>query len=248
MLAPPPWFVEAFTSAYLDVYANRDESSARGEARGAVNLLRFHGGQGRLLDLAAGAGRHSAGFKLLGIEVTSLDLSHDLTLRCRARGLPTVRGDMRAIPFLDASFTAVACLFSSFGYFSDDSQHQATLDEIERVLLPGGAALLDLMDPDTVRYKLELQSVDLVDGKIIEVERALVQGGRRVDKQIRVVRDGSETQTWNESVRLFNGEELQAMVTRARLRLEATYGDFEGRPHVPGETRRLIVLRKPRAA
>jgi len=248
MLAPPPWFVEAFTSSYLDVYAHRDESSARREARGAINLLRFHAGQGRLLDLAAGAGRHGAGFRLLGVAVTGLDLSHDLTLRCRARGLPTVRGDMRAIPFLDGSFAAVACLFSSFGYFEAEAEHQATLDEIARVLLPGGAALLDLMDPDTVRYKLVLQSVELVDGKVIEVERALVEGGRRVDKQIRVVRDGTQTQTWNESVRLFTGEELQAMITRSRLRLEATYGDFDGRPHEPGETRRLVVLRKPRAA
>jgi len=49
-------------------------------------------------------------------------------------------------------------------------------------------------------------------------------------------------------VRLFTGDELQELSTRARLRLEATYGDFDGRPHVPGETRRLIVLRKPRAA
>jgi SAM-dependent methyltransferase len=248
MLAPPPWFVEAFTSAYLDVYAHRDDSSARIEARGAVNLLRFHAGKGRLLDLAAGAGRHAAGFRLLGIAVTGVDLSHDLTLRCRARGLPTVRGDMRAIPFLDSSFSAVTCLFSSFGYFRDEGEHQATLDEIGRVLLPGGAALLDLMDPDTVRYKLELQSVDLVDGKIIEVERSLVEGGRRVDKQIRVVRDGTETQAWNESVRLFTGIELEAMATLARLRIEATYGDFDGRPYEPGETRRLIVLRKPRAA
>jgi ubiquinone/menaquinone biosynthesis C-methylase UbiE len=155
---------------------------------------------------------------------------------------------MRAIPFLDGSFAAVVCLFSSFGYFENEAEHQAALDEIERVLAPGGAALLDLMDPDTVRYKLELQSVDLVDGKLIEVERALVQGGRRVDKQIRIVRDGTQTQAWSESVRLFTGEELQAMVTRSRLRLEATYGDFDGRPHEPGETRRLIVLRKPRAA
>jgi SAM-dependent methyltransferase len=248
MLAPPPWFVEAFTSAYLDVYAHRDETSARREARGAVNLLRFHAGKGRLLDVAAGAGRHGAGFRLLGIAVTCIDLSHDLTRLACARGLSTVRGDMRALPFLDASFSAITCLFSSFGYFEDDAEHQETLEEIERVLLPGGAALLDLMDPDTVRYKLELQSVDLVDGKIIEVERGLSDGGRRVEKQIRIVRDGTQTQTWCESVRLFTGDELQEMGTRARLRLEATYGDFDGRPHEPGETRRLIVLRKPRAA
>jgi hypothetical protein len=32
------------------------------------------------------------------------------------------------------------------------------------------------------------------------------------------------------------------------LRVEAQFGDFDGRPHASGETRRLLVLRKPRIA
>jgi SAM-dependent methyltransferase len=241
-----PWFIEAFTSSYLEVYAHRDESAARGEAKGAINLLRFGARQGRLLDLAAGAGRHALAFQRLGLHVTCLDLSQDLTRRCRALALRTVRGDMRALPFLDASFAGVVCLFSSFGYFQDEGEHQSTLDEVARVLLPGGAALLDLMDPATVRYRLEPQSVELVAGRTIEVERAMAEGGKRVEKQVRILRDGTEPQVWRESVRLFDEDELQALATRSRLRIEATYGDFDGRPHVAGETRRLVVLRKPR--
>jgi SAM-dependent methyltransferase len=247
MLAPL-WFVEAFTSSYLEIYAHRDEASARREAKGALNLLRAGPERGRLLDLAAGAGRHALGFRLLGVPVTCVDLSADLTRRCRALGLPVVRGDMRALPLLDASFSAVVCLFSSFGYFAADSEHQTTMTEIARVLLPGGAALLDLMDADTVRYGLRPQDVEMVDGKTIEVERALVDGGRRVEKQIRVLRDGATSQVWRESVRLFAYDELEAMATRAGLRVEAQFGDFDGRPHASGETRRLLVLRKPRIA
>ncbi len=244
MLAAP-WFVDAFTSAYLDVYSHRDESSARREAKGALNLLRHDGSRGLLLDLAAGAGRHARAFRTQGCRVACLDLSPDLTRRCAAIGLPTVRGDMRALPFTDGAFGAVACMFSSFGYFEAEAEHVGTLREIARVLSPGGGVLLDLMDRDTVRYTLQMQNVEMVDGMTIEVERALAEDGRRVEKQIRVLRDGSSTQSWRESVRLFTGDELAALAGAARLRLAGTWGDFDGHPHVAGESRRIVVLRKP---
>jgi len=247
MLAAP-WFVEAFTAEYLEVYSHRDEASARVEAKGALNLLRHHGGKGRLLDLAAGTGRHARAFRLLGCDVTCVDLSRDLTRRCAALGLPTVRGDMRRIPFADGTFGAVASLFSSFGYFEDEREHQLTLDEIARVLAPGGSVLLDLMDPDTVAFNIEHQSVELVNGKTIEVERAITDDGRRVEKHVRILRSGSKPRVWHESVRLFTRDDLEAMATRARLRIEAVYGDYDGREHASGETRQLVVMRKPTAS
>ena len=243
-----PWFVEAFTSEYLEVYSHRDEASARTEAKGALNLLRHDGGKGRLPDLAAGAGRHARAFRVLGCAVTCVDLSSDLTVHCAALGLPTVRGDMRAIPFGNGSFGAVACLFSSFGYFENEAEHQGTLDEIARVLAPGGALLLDLMDPDTVGFKLEPQSVELVNGKTIEVERAITEDGLRVEKQVRVLRSGAAPMVWSESVRLFTRDDIDSLATRARLRVEAVFGEFDGRPHESGETRQLVVMRKPVAA
>ena len=240
-----PWYVEAFTEAYLDVYPHRDESSAAREARGTLNLLRYEASQGRLLDLAAGAGRHARAFRLLRCPVVCLDLSAPLTRRSAALGLPTVRGDMRALPLAEQSFAAVACLFSSFGYFESEDDHLRVLHEVERVLRPGGGVLLDLMDPETVRFKLRQQDVEQVDGRTVEIERALIEGGRRVVKQIRMIRDGSASMTWQESVRLFTLDEVESLAVRARLRLAGVWGDFDGRPHLPGETRQIVALRKP---
>jgi SAM-dependent methyltransferase len=243
---PAPWFVEAFRADYLDVYAHRDEAAASREVRGALSLLRHDRERGHLLDLAAGAGRHSQAFQAERCNVTCLDLSADLVNACAERGLRTVRADMRAIPFRDWAFDSVACLFSSFGYFDDDAQHQQTLDEIARVLAPEGAVLLDLMDRDTVRMHLVPQSVDIIDEAVIEVERALVDDGRRVEKSIRLVRNDCQSRSWLESVRLFTAPEIEAMARRAKLEVETVVGDYDGRPHKPGETRRLVVLRKPR--
>jgi SAM-dependent methyltransferase len=240
-----PWYVDAFTEAYLDVYANRDEASAAREARGVLNLLRFDGGQGRLLDLAAGAGRHARAFRLLRVPVVALDLSPQLVRRCAEQGLPVVRADMRALPFAEQSFAAVACLFSSFGYFEGDDEHLRVLAEASRVLRPGGGVLLDLMDPQTVKFTLRSQDVQQTEGRTVEVERVLVDGGRRVEKQVRMIRDGSATLSWRESVRLFTLDEIEGLAVRARLRFAGAFGDYDGRPHLPGETRQLVVLRKP---
>src|SRR5262245_46593945 len=107
-----PWYVEAFRADYLEVYKHRDEAAAAREVRGALSLLRHDRPRGRLLDLAAGAGRHALAFRAERCHVTCLDLSDDLTRAAAGRGLRTVRGDMRALPFRDWAFDSIACLFS----------------------------------------------------------------------------------------------------------------------------------------
>jgi SAM-dependent methyltransferase len=241
-----PWFVDAFTADYLDVYAHRDEAAAAREAQGVLSLLRHDRASQRLLELAAGAGRHALAFAAQRCHVTCLDLSADLTARARAAGLRTVRGDMRELPFRDWSFDTVTCLFSSFGYFADDADHERSLREIARVLTPGGRVLLDLMDRETVSRHLVPQGMEVIGETTVEVERAVTRDGRRVEKSIRMIRSDHPARAWRESVRLFTADELDALATRARLELEASYGDYDGRPHESGRTRRLVVLRRPR--
>ncbi|MCB9898823.1 MAG: class I SAM-dependent methyltransferase [Planctomycetes bacterium] len=241
-----PWYVDAFRADYLEVYAHRDDATAAREVKGALGLLRHDPRRGRLLDLASGAGRHSEAFAADGCHVTCLDLSADLVQRSRARGLRTVRADMRAVPFRDWSFDSVTCLFSSFGYFADDRDHQRTLDEIARVLVPGGRALLDLMDRETVARNLVPQSVDVIDTAVVEIERFIDAEARRVEKHLCLMRPGEAPRRWHESVRLFDEGELAAFAMRAGLRYEAQYGDYDGRPHAEGRTRRLVLLEKPR--
>lgn len=241
-----PWFIDAFTADYLEAYPHRDEAGARVEARAVLGFLRFDHQRQRLLDLACGAGRHSLAFRAERCHVTGMDLSADLIARARETGLATVRGDMRALPFRDWAFDAVTLLFSSFGYFEDDAQHQATLVEIARVLTPGGGVFLDLMIPETVRQRLVPQGVDSLGSTVIEAERWLSDDGRRVHKAIRMVRHELPDRQWEESVRLFAEDELRHLAAGAGLSVEGQWGDYDGRPVTPGETRRLLVLRKPR--
>jgi SAM-dependent methyltransferase len=200
---------------------------------------------GCIVDCGAGTGRNLDWLRTFGKPV-GVELSTTGLRAGAALGRPLVRGSVTALPVSSASMD-VATSFDVL-YCLDEADERQAVAEMRRVLVPGGVALLDLMDRDTVRYGLRPQDVDMVDGKTIEVERALVQDGLRVVKQIRVLRDGQTKQSWMESVRLFDDDELQTLAMRAGLGVEAQYGDFDGRPHVSGETRRLLVLRKPRIA
>jgi ubiquinone/menaquinone biosynthesis C-methylase UbiE len=241
-----PWYVDAFTADYLEAYPHRDQLGAVREVKAVLGFLNFHREHDRLLDLAAGAGRHSLAMRAERCHVTCLDLSRDLTERSRAAGLPTVRADMRVLPFRDWAFDSVSMLFSSFGYFDSDAEHQQTLDEIARVLCPGGGVFLDLMDPQTVSDRLVPQGVDMQGETVIEVQRSMTPDGLRVEKTIRMMRPGAPERSWRESVRLFSGDEIETMASRARLEVAGTWGDYDGRAYAAGETRRLVMLRKPR--
>src|SRR5262245_26487593 len=108
-----PWYKEWFGEEYLELYSHRDES----EAEAHVDFVERHLGGPRpraVLDLACGAGRHTAALRRRGYRTLGIDLS--LTLLARIEP-PRVAGDMRRLPFADGSFDWVLNFFTSFGYF-----------------------------------------------------------------------------------------------------------------------------------
>ena len=97
---PRAWYREAFGRHYLEVYAHRDDQSARREVAFAADALGLTPGD-HVLDLACGAGRHSRALAAIGCRVAGMDLSPELlaSAGAKAGGPEYVRGDMRSLPF-----------------------------------------------------------------------------------------------------------------------------------------------------
>jgi SAM-dependent methyltransferase len=235
------WFEQWFGEEYLHVYPHRgDEDAAR--------LVRFLdrrgiGGAGRsVLDLACGPGRHAAAVGQGGARVVGLDLSRALLFAARRRGIgPLVRGDMRRLPFRAAAFDVVLNLFTSFGYFASDGEHEAVLREVARVLRPGGRFVLDFLNAQAVRAGLVSRDERRDGGTTVVQERRISDDGRFVIKSIHV---SDDSRTFTERVRLFDRADLEAMLAAQGIGTEDAAGDYDGAPYGPASPRLILVGRR----
>jgi len=246
-----PWYERAFGADYRLVYAHRDVAAARAE----VGWLVDQGFGGRVLDLCCGFGRHALAMAELGLDVLGLDLSAELL--AGAQELPgygrhlrgrLVRADATHLPLAAAAFDGVAVLFSSFGYFGEAGDG-LMLDELGRVLRPGGLAVLDLMNPARIRAELVPHSRRSGSGFELDERRRLDDGGRRVVKEVELVlrRGGGGVpvvRRWREDVRMYELEELRGLLAARGLAVERVEGDFGGSPFGPRAPRAIVFARR----
>src|SRR6476659_54898 len=104
----------------------------------------------RVLDVAAGSGNAAIPAALAGADVIASDLTPELFDRGRAQAadrgaeLSWVEADAEALPFRDEEFdTVLSCVGVMFA-----PHHQASADELVRVLRPGGTLGLLSWTPD----------------------------------------------------------------------------------------------------
>src|SRR5687768_2760270 len=98
----------------------------------------------KILDLACGKGRHSIYLNQLGYDVTGADLSENSIEEAAESANDTLHfvvHDMRE-PFED-KFDAIFNLFTSFGYFENDSDNILTLKAISESLNEYGFGVID---------------------------------------------------------------------------------------------------------
>lgn len=185
---PSKWWQDLFGETYLltdgDVLSDRitKRELDRYIERAALQP------QDRILDLCCGQGRHAIELACRGYpHVQGLDQSEYLIDLAREKAsrrdadVPFHRSDARRLPFEDQAFDAVLLLGNSFGYFDAAADDRAVLDEVRRVLRPGGRVLLDLTDGDYTRKHFDWRSWEWASEKhLVCRERELADDGQRL--------------------------------------------------------------------
>lgn len=262
------WFRQAFGAHYPLLYQHRDTAEAKrclALLPRLAPLVPASGGQ--VLDLGCGDGRHLELLLESGQAAVGLDLSAPLLSLARSRiqretppGL--VRGDMRALPFSDAAFPAVLSLFTAFGYFGSPAANRVPVQEVARVLVPGGHWYLDYFDGDKVRAELGGQEPQLRERElgplVIREEREFVQGESLVEKRVHLApRSGCQTEAkkygisaeglrYTERVAVFTLEDLDTMTGQSGMTRVAAAGGYDGEPLGQGSRWILVFQKNPK--
>ncbi|MCC3373706.1 class I SAM-dependent methyltransferase [Cohnella sp. REN36] len=240
------WYEESFGEDYLLVYRHRNRQEAAGEVHKMTEWLQLPG-QSHILDLCCGMGRHALTLADAGYRVTGVDLSSVLLREARAadsdKRVRWVESDMRALPD-DKSFTehfdAVVNLFTSFGYFEEDTEQLKVLRQIRKALKPGGRFVIDVLNARYTAYHLVPYSEREEQGAVISETRHIESGF--VVKEIVVREPNRPARRYTERVKLYSLETMAALLNEAGLAVDNVYGSYDGDDYDARQSRRMILV------
>jgi len=245
------WFEEIFDDDYLRTLPFLTPQATQREAAFLIEGLGMRPGQ-QVLDVGCGYGRHAMELAARGLHVVALDLSLPLLLRgadeAQRRGLTInfVHGDMRELSF-DAQFDGAYCVFSSYGFF-DDETNKRVLGNIARALKPGARFVLDVLNRDYIIGDLPtrvwwegdacvvLEEVEFnyFTSRLVSNRSVVFEDGRQLEQEI--------------SVRAYSLHELGKLLHQAGFRVLEVSGGLAARGRFFGNvSRNLIVVAERKA-
>ncbi len=217
---------------------------------------------GPVLELACGTGRVLLPTARAGVEAVGLDASRGMLERLRAK-LPAepaevrarvevVEGDMESFD-LHRRFSLVTVPFRSIGHLLEIDAQVRFLETVRRHLLPGGRLAFDFFHPDLARLaapqpeRLDLEREE--GGRRVRRHSSTVPRAARqvLDLSVRweIESPGGEVEEVRMGlpIRWFHRFEIEHLLARCGLEVEAVYGGFDRRPFEEGAGEMVFLAR-----
>jgi SAM-dependent methyltransferase len=204
--------------------------------------------EAHVLDLACGTGRIAIPLAARGFTVAGLDISERALAVAREGGpeLDLRHGDMRELPWPDATFDAVINLWTAFGYFETRADDERAVAEVARVLRPGGVFLMDTVNPSGLHRAYRPESWrELDDGTLMLERRELDLPTGRAHALWVFLKDGGRRELRFDH-RLYSPVEYAELFRGAGLEPVRWFGGFDG-SELGLDSFRLIAVGEKRA-
>jgi len=240
-----PWYVRYYRERFLEEYEPFDGAATEAQVGFVERVLRLSP-PARILDLACGLGRHSRPLAQRGHEVVGLDLNEAFLRAGRAMGQGEVSwgcGDMRRPPFPADCFDAVICLWNSFGYF-DDAGNSQVVQEIARLLAPGGGLLLDIPNRDFLLTQGVLGQDWSREGETYVLRsRRLNPLTSVLHNETLILGSDASCRRYEMRIRCYTFPEVQELLAEAGLEVEPpVYGGYDPLEKLSLDSYQMIVV------
>lgn len=220
------WFAQWFDSPYYHLlYSNRDEQEASLFIERLAQTLHFSPDK-PILDLACGKGRYAIQLHKRGFCVEGIDLAANSIAEANVYADDTLQfavHDMR-YPYKKDYFAVVLNLFTSFGYFDDDTDNQKAMNAFTQNLRPHtGVLVIDFMNTPKVIATLVASEIKVVDAITFNITRRVASGF--ILKDIDFEADGVPYH-YQEKVKIITIEDFMRYFETAGLRLKMMFGNY----------------------
>ena len=237
------WFSTWFDSPYYHIlYQHRDDLEAQQFMDKLLTYLHPKPHE-KILDMPCGKGRHAVYLNQKGYNVTGLDLSEQSIAHAKQfenERLHFAEHDMREV-YQPESFDFILNLFTSFGYFENETENVVALNAMAKALKHGGKLVIDFMNTDLTIANLVAEEVKVVEGIEFHIHRGVDKGF--IVKTIRFTDKGQDYK-FEERVRALRQEDFIEYFGMAQLRLAEVFGDYNLRPFNPASSERMIFVLK----
>lgn len=219
------WYESWFNTPYYHtLYKHRDYKEAQEFMVNLSEFLKFEQSD-LILDLACGRGRHAVYLNSLGFHVIGADLSKnniEYAKQFENERLKFEVHDMR-LPF-DTKFDAILNMFTSFGFFEDDAEDIAILQNFKNGLAENGVAVIDFMNCKKVVKELVASETKTIDGITFEISRYVKDGF--IVKEINFDDEGEHFRYY-EKVKNLNFEKINYFLGQVGFKIKHIFGNYQ---------------------
>jgi SAM-dependent methyltransferase len=236
------WYSEWFNTPFYHIlYDNRNEKEAELFLQHLLKKINLPDGA-HILDLACGRGRHALFLNQAGFEVTGIDLSENNIIQAKEfenNRLHFVAGDMREA-FGIEKYDAVLNLFTSFGYFEDESDNSKVLSNIQQALKKDGYLVIDYLNAEKIQKQVE----QVITKGDIEFHITKIVSYSHVIKNIRFSHKGNNYHYF-EKVQLLTLDYFEHNLKEAGFQIIHTFGNYQlGEFDIEHSERLILIAQK----
>ena len=218
------WFQHWFDTDYYHLlYDNRDEKEAEFFMKNLIQFLNIKKGN-KILDLPCGKGRHAMFLNTQGYDVVGADLSKNSIEFAKSfenNSLKFTEHDMRNP--LKGKYDVIFNLFTSFGYFNQNSTNIKVLTNFKNGLKKNGSIIIDFLNIEKVIENLIPEERFIKNGINFHITRMIKNG--ILIKNI-MFHANNEDHHFIEKVQCLSLDDIKAFSVTANLKIKHIFGDY----------------------
>lgn len=239
------WTNNYFDELYLKFFLeNQNNETTEAQIKIVENYI-----DGKLiLDAGCGIGRHSIllakkGYNIVGIDSSELyiEIAKKKALELKLENLEFIKKDMRE-PLGDSIFDGIINLWSSFGYFDDETNFKIILN-FSNSLKKDGKFILDVENRDYIINHFIHETFKEKENVFI-LERRKFNAIKSVVSTHRIFLFKDQRKDYVRHLRIYTVTELSNILHNCKFHIDSILGDYDGSKFHQNSQRIIILARK----